>query len=73
MPTIAATTAPFESVLRRLEITPVIARLVVVAFVVVALIPVKFWSVVEPVVRILVAVKPPLKAIWVVVALPGKR
>ena len=37
MPAIAATTAPLLSVLRRLEVTPVIAKVVVVALVVVAL------------------------------------
>ena len=75
MPAVAATTAPLESVLRSAPETPVIAKLVVVAFVVVALTPVKFWRVVEPVARIFVAVssdvvRPPLNAIEVVVALP---
>jgi hypothetical protein len=71
VPAIAATTAPLVRVLRSEEEMPVIARLVVVACEVVAKFAVKSCKVVEPVVRMFVAVSPPLKAIWVVVALFG--
>ena len=45
--------------------------MVVVAWEVVARTPVKFWRVVEPVARMLEAVRPALNAIWVEVALLG--
>ena len=63
VPATAATTAPLERVLRRLEVTPEIARFVVVALVVVLFVPVKFWNVEEAVARMFEAVRPPLNAI----------
>ena len=55
---IAATTAPFGRVLRIEFETPVMARVVEVAFVVVAFPPVKFWRVVEP-----RAIAPPVRVV----------
>ena len=51
MPAIAGMTEPEEVVFRREEAMDEIAKLVVVAFVVVDLSPVKFWNVEEAVVR----------------------
>ena len=59
MPACAATTAPFESVLRSVDERPVIARLVVVACEVVARFAVKFWRVVEASAKMLVVEIPP--------------
>jgi hypothetical protein len=47
----AATTAPLGRVFKSAFETPVIARVVVVALVVVAFVPVNDWKVEEPVVR----------------------
>jgi hypothetical protein len=52
----AATTEPFAFVLRRDDVTPEMARFVVVAWEVVAFTAVTFWRVVEPVKVLLVYV-----------------
>ena len=64
MPATAATTAPEERVLRRLEVIPVIARLVVVALVEVLLVEKRLKEVEEAEMR------PPVKLKSVEVALP---
>ena len=48
MPAVAPRTEPLESVLRSFDVIPEMAKLVVVALVVVLFCAVKFWRVVEP-------------------------
>ena len=68
MPETAAATEPLERVFKSEEVTPVIAKDVVVAFVPVALAKMKL-----PVRVVEAEERPPLKAMRVVVALLGKR